>query len=72
MDAVCARFLPLLLIVCHFHVHLDLVTPVPQGAHWLIRKQVHQADQAWLPSLMRSFVGYGSIREPYPPALRDR
>ena len=28
--------------------------------------QVHQADQAWLPSLMHSFVGYGSIREPYP------
>ena len=46
MDAVCARFLPLLLIACHFHVHLDLVTPVPQGAHWLIRKQVRLADQA--------------------------
>ena len=22
-------------------VTLELVTPVPQGAHWLIRKQVH-------------------------------
>ena len=32
--------------------------------------QVHQADQAWHPSLMHSFVGYGSIREPYPPAAK--
>ena len=24
---------------------LVLVTPVPQGAHWLIRKQVHSGDQ---------------------------
>ena len=45
MDAVCARFLLLRLIACHFHVHLDLVTPVPQGAHWLIRKQVRRVDQ---------------------------
>ena len=27
-------------------VTLVLVTPVPQGAHWLIRKQVRLADQA--------------------------
>ena len=32
--------------------------------------QVHQVDQAWLPSLMHSFVGHGSVREPYPPALK--
>ena len=34
--------------------------------------QAHQADQAWHPSLMHSFVGYGSIREPYPPAAKHR
>ena len=26
-------------------VTLVLLTPVPQGAHWLIRKQVHSRDQ---------------------------
>ena len=34
--------------------------------------QVHQVDQAWHPSLMLCFVGYGSIREPYPPAAKHR
>ena len=28
---------------------LVLVTPVPQGAHWLIRKQVHSDDQSLHP-----------------------
>ena len=28
------------------HSTLELVTPVPQKAHWLIRKQVRLADQA--------------------------
>ena len=34
--------------------------------------QVRQAGQAWHPSLMPSFVGYGSIREPYLPAAKHR
>ena len=34
--------------------------------------QVRQAGQAWHPSLMPGFVGYGSIREPYLPAAKHR
>ena len=56
------------------HSGLDLISLRPlwkqqRLAYFgLAFSQVHQADEAWLPSLMHSFVGYGSLREPCPSA----
>ena len=47
---------------------LVLVTPVPQGAHWLIRRQVHKTDQVLLPTCIHSFVECGRMQVPHSPA----
>ena len=45
-------------------VTLGLVTPVPQGATWLIRKQAHSGDQPLL-----ALQWFGAYRwSPCPPA----
>ena len=51
-----------------FGVSLDLVSPVPQGAHWLIRRQVHKTDQVLLPNCIHSFVECGRMQVPHSPA----
>ena len=48
---------------------LVLVTPVPQGAHRLIRKQVHSDDQSLHPLQRRGFVGQGLSLEPLSPCI---
>ena len=52
-------------------VTLGLVTPVPQGAHWLIRKQAHSGDQPLLPLQWFGFVGQGLSLEPLPPCREN-
>ena len=49
-------------------VALVLVTPVPQGANWQIRKQEHKTDQVLLPTCIHSFVECGGMQVPHSPA----